>query len=83
MVGFGNRSFTQTSYAICKSTGSKSTDSYTKYWWAVVLIAAVIFFIYTQTKSEIGDSNKKEKSNLLKSFFVFCKKKWYIKIKLL
>jgi hypothetical protein len=75
MVGFGNRNFTQTSYAICKSTGSKSTDSYTKYWWAVVLIAAVIFFIYTQTKSEIGDSNKKEKSNLLKSFFVFFKKK--------
>jgi hypothetical protein len=60
---------------ICKSTGSKSTDSYTKYWWAAVLIAAVIFFIYTQTKSEISDSNKKEKSNLLKSFFVFFKKK--------
>jgi hypothetical protein len=72
-----NRKFDRGSeYYVCKPlSGLGKADDYTKYWWVAVLIAAVIFFIYTQTKSEISDSNKKEKSNLLKSFFVFFKKK--------
>lgn len=53
-MSFGNENNISNTYAICKSTtGSKGTDSYTKYWWAVILIAAVIFFIYTQTGREL------------------------------
>ena len=39
---------------ICKSlsTAGKKND-YTQYWWALILIAAVIFFIYTQTGREL------------------------------
>lgn len=70
-----NRKFDRGSeYYICKPlSGLGKADDYTKYWWAVVLILAVIFFIYTQTKTEIG-SDKKEKNNLFRSFLDFIKK---------
>jgi len=80
---FGTMRYADDNMKVCSNQSKLSGNDYTKYWWAAVLIAAVIFFIYTQTKSEIGDSNKKEKSNLLKSFFVFCKKKMVRKNKII
>ena len=39
---------------LCTAPGSRSgTARYLDYWWAIVLIGAVIFFIYTQTGREL------------------------------
>jgi len=75
-----NRKFDRGSkYYACKPlSGLGKADNYTKYWWAVVLIIAVIFFIYTQTKTEIG-SDKKEKNNLFRSFLDYIKKKLVVR----
>jgi len=48
------RSYEMTEFFICKSiSGGSNKNDYTQYWWAVILIAAVIFFIYTQTGKEL------------------------------
>ncbi len=53
-VGANGRIFKNESFLICKplSALKKNTD-YKQYWWALILIAAVIFFIYTQTGREL------------------------------
>ena len=63
-----------TTNLICKrkDAGSGASNNYLNYWWAIVLILAVIFFIYTQTKTELA-FNKKGKNNLSRSFFDFFK----------
>lgn len=48
------KSIQNTEYLICKSlSGSSKKNDYTQYWWALILVAAVIFFIYTQTGREL------------------------------
>lgn len=56
---------------ICNNLSLKSkSDGYLNYWWAVILIAAVIFFIYTQTGRELKitkeDTNKPKANNFIK-----------------
>lgn len=57
----------ETDFFNFQSTNS-STKSYLDYWWALILIAAVMFFIYTQTGNElkIKKINKYLKQKLLK-----------------
>ena len=53
-VGANGRIFRHETFLICKPlSGLKKNTDYTQYWWALILIAAVIFFIYTQAGKEL------------------------------
>lgn len=52
-VRWGKDSLASTNHFICNRIGSGTSINYLNYWWAVILIAAVIFFIYTQTGREL------------------------------
>ena len=53
-VAANGRIFKNETFLICKPlSASKKNTNYTQYWWAIILIAAVIFFIYTQTGREL------------------------------
>ena len=43
----------------------ENEKSYSDYWWALILIAAVIFFIYTQTGKELKITNRFIKKKLI------------------
>lgn len=44
---------------------TENEKSYSDYWWALILIAAVIFFIYTHTGKELKIKNKFIKKDLI------------------
>jgi len=64
---FRNR--TEINQYLCSTPGSKSgINSYLDYWWALVLIAGIIFFIYTQTGKEFNIQNQFKIEKILKLF---------------
>jgi hypothetical protein len=64
---FRNR--TEINQYLCTTPGSKSgINSYLDYWWALVLIAGIIFFIYTQTGKEFNIQNQFKIEKILKLF---------------
>jgi hypothetical protein len=56
---------------ICNNISSKAglgSKNYLDYWWALVLIAGIIFFIYTQTGKEFNIQNQFKIEKILKLF---------------
>ena len=56
---------------ICNNLSSKAglgSKNYLDYWWALVLIAGIIFFIYTQTGKEFNIQNQFKIEKILKLF---------------
>ena len=55
---FGNISSFNVEYR-CKIKGSASGSSYLDYWWAVILIIAITFFIFTQSGKRLKQIRRK------------------------
>ena len=43
----------------CKLTGVKKESHYLDYWWAVILIIAITFFIFTQSGKRLKQIRRK------------------------
>ena len=55
---FGNISSRNVEYR-CKIKGSASGSSYLDYWWALILIIAITFFIFTQSGKRLKKIRRK------------------------